>query len=172
MIVREATTADATACADIYAPYVRDTAISFELEAPSPEVMSDRIAAALRTFAWLVLEDDGRIAGYAYATTYRQREAYRWACETSVYLEPGRRRTGAGRALYAALFARLAERGFRLAIAGMTLPNDASVALHRRLGFEDVGTFRNVGWKNGAWHDVLMMQRALTDDDGPARRLV
>jgi phosphinothricin acetyltransferase len=84
----------------------------------------------------------------------------------SVYLEVGRRRRGDGRALYEALFARLAERGYRTAVAGMTLPNDASVGLHRALGFAPVGTYRRIGWKDGAWRDVAWMQRDL-DGDGP-----
>jgi phosphinothricin acetyltransferase len=99
--------------------------------------------------------------GYAYAGPWRSRPAYRWTCETSIYLEIGRRRRGSGRALYEALLARLAERGYRTAVAGMTLPNEASVALHRAMGFEPVGTFRQVGRKHGQWHDVAWTQRAL-----------
>ena len=121
--------------------------------------MAERIAAAARTHAWLVYEIDGRVVGYAYGGPMKARAAYRWSCEVSVYLEPGLRRTGAGRALYEALFARLAERGYRTAVAGMTLPNPASEGLHRALGFEPVGTFRQVGWKHGAWHDVAWVQR-------------
>src|SRR3954470_17222593 len=122
-MVRTATEADAAACAAIYAPYVTDTVISFETEPPTNAEIARRIAAA---HEWLLLEDQGRVVGYAYATTFHPRAAYRWACEVSVYLEPGRRRTGAGRALYEDLLARLTARGFRTAIAGMTLPNDAS----------------------------------------------
>lgn len=167
--VRSATPADAGACAVVYAPYVTDTVITFEAVPPGPEEMAERIAAALRSHAWLVLEDEGRVAGYAVATPFTSRAAYRWSCEVSVYLELGRRRTGAGRALYEALFARLAERGFRTAVAGMTLPNDASVGLHRAMGFEPVGTYRRIGWKYGAWHDVAWVQRRLSlDGDPPA----
>jgi phosphinothricin acetyltransferase len=129
--------------------------------------MARRIAAALRTHAWLVLEDAGRVVGYAYGTPFRPRAAYRWACEVSVYLEPGRRRTGAGRALYEALLPRLAARGYRTALAGMTLPNDASVGLHRALGFEPVGTYRRVGYKHGAWHDVAWAQIMLSGGGEP-----
>lgn len=161
MAIREATTADAPACVAIYAPYVRDTAITFELAPPTVEEMAGRIAAAQRRYAWLVLETDGRVAGYAYGTEFKSRPAYRWSCEVSVYLEPGMRRTGGGRSLYEALFARLAARGYRTAVAGMTLPNAASVGLHRALGFEPVGTFRQVGWKHGRWHDVAFVQRPL-----------
>jgi phosphinothricin acetyltransferase len=160
-LVRDATAQDADACAAIYAPYVTDTAITFEYEPPTAEQMAGRIAAAQRTHAWLVLEDDGRVVGYAYAGPYKERAAYGWSCEVSVYLEQGRRRGGGGRALYEALLARLAERGYRTVIAGMTLPNEASVGLHRALGFEPIGTSRRIGWKHGAWHDVAWAQRAL-----------
>jgi L-amino acid N-acyltransferase YncA len=165
--VRDATEADAAACAAIYAPYVTDTAISFEVDPPSPAEMAERIATASRKYAWLVLEDDGRVVGYAYGGRFNARLAYRWAAEVSVYVEVGRRRTGAGRALYEALLARLTERGFRVAVAGMTLPNDASVGLHRELGFEPVGTYRRIGFKHGRWHDVAWAQRPLSDAGDP-----
>jgi phosphinothricin acetyltransferase len=166
-LVRTATIDDAAACAAVYAPYVRDSAVSFELDPPDAAQMARRIAGALERHAWLVLEDDGRVAGYAYAGSFAARAAYRFACETSVYLELGRRRTGGGRALYEELLPRLAARGYRRAIAGMTLPNDASAGLHRALGFEPVGTYRRVGFKDGAWHDVAWMQKTIAADDAP-----
>ena len=167
--VRDGSVRDAEACAAIYAPYVTDTVISFETVPPTPSEMAERIAAAVRTHAWMVLEDDGRVVGYAYGGPYKTREAYRWSCEVSVYVEQGRRRTGSGRLLYDALFERLAERGFRTAVAGMTLPNEASVGLHRAMGFEPVGTYRRIGWKHGGWHDVAWTQRPIaTGDDPPA----
>jgi L-amino acid N-acyltransferase YncA len=165
--VRDATAEDAAACAAIYAPYVTGTAVTFEDEPPTTEEMAARIAAAQRGHAWLVLEDGGRVVGYAYGGQYTERAAYRWACEVSVYLETGRRRSGAGRALYEALLARLAERGYRTAVAGMTLPNPASEGLHRALGFEPVGTWRRIGWKAGAWHDVAWTQRPLGNAGDP-----
>jgi L-amino acid N-acyltransferase YncA len=162
--IRAATPEDGAACAAIYAPYVTDTVISFETEAPDAAELSARIA---KSIAWFVLEDQGSIAGYAYAGPFHPRAAYRWACEVSVYLELGRRRTGAGRALYDVLLADLTERGYRVAIAGMTLPNAASEGLHRALGFEPVGTYRRVGYKFGAWHDVAWTQRVLADSEDP-----
>jgi L-amino acid N-acyltransferase YncA len=164
---RAASERDAEACAAIYAPYVTDTAISFESVPPTAAEMAARIASASRRHAWLVLEDQGRVVGYAYGGPFNERAAYRWACEVSVYLELGRRRTGAGRALYGALLRRLAERGFRVALAGMTLPNDASVGLHRAMGFELVGTYRRVGFKLGRWHDVAWTQRTLAGGPDP-----
>jgi phosphinothricin acetyltransferase len=166
-VVRDATAADATACAVLYAPYVTDTVVTFETEPPTAEQMAGRIAAAQRRHAWLVLEDDGAVVGYAYGGPYKERAAYRWSCEVSVYLERGRRRTGGGRALYEALLERLADRGFRTAVAGMTVPNPASEGLHRALGFEPVGVYRRIGWKHGAWHDVAWVQRTLAAVDGP-----
>jgi L-amino acid N-acyltransferase YncA len=163
-MVREATAADAAACAAIYAPYVTETVVSFETEPPSAAEMAARIAAA---HLWLVLEDGGRVIGFAYAGRFAPRAAYRWACEVSVYLERGRERTGGGRALYAELLPRLAARGFRVAVAGMTLPNPGSVGLHRAMGFEPVGTYRRIGYKFGAWHDVAWTQRRLAGGDEP-----
>jgi L-amino acid N-acyltransferase YncA len=164
--VRAATERDGAACAAIYEPYVTGTAITFEIEPPAAAEMAERIATASRSHAWLVLEEEGRVVGYAYGARLQPRAAYRWACEVSVYLEPGRRRSGGGRTLYEALFARLRERGFRIAVAGMTLPNEGSVGLHRAMGFEPVGTYRRIGYKLGGWHDVAWMQRRLLDDDG------
>lgn len=157
-MVRDATGADAAACALIYRPYVTGTAITFEIEPPDAAELADRIEGASRTHSWLVGEDNDRVVGYAYGSRFNARAAYSWSCEASVYLEPGRRRTGAGTALYGALLRRLADRGFRTAVAGMTLPNEASVGLHRALGFEPVGTYRRIGWKLGRWHDVAWMQ--------------
>lgn len=158
MDVRHATEDDAEACAAIYAPYVLNTAVSFETDPPDAAELARRIAAS---HAWLVLEDGGRIVGYAYAGTFHPRAAYRFACETSVYLQQGFERRGGGRALYAVLLPLLRERGFATAIAGMTLPNDGSVGLHRSLGFEPIGTYRRVGCKFDAWHDVAWTQLML-----------
>jgi L-amino acid N-acyltransferase YncA len=162
MLVRDATLEDAAACAAVYAPYVRDTAVSFELVPPDAGEMGARIARALASHAWLVLEDDaGVVMGYAYGGRFAPREAYRFACEVSVYLSAAARGRGGGRALYTVLLDRLAARGFRMAFAGMTLPNDASAGLHRALGFAPSGVYRAVGWKAGAWHDVAWVQKPL-----------
>lgn len=170
--VRDATSADAPACAAIYEPYVTGTSITFETQAPDAEEMARRIAAAQQAYAWLVLEDleeggeeGGRVVGYAYAGPFKARAAYRWSCEVSVYLELDRRGRGGGRLLYETLLERLTARGFRMAAAGMTQPNEASGRLHAALGFEPVGTFRDIGWKHGGWHDVTWVQRRLGDPD-------
>jgi phosphinothricin acetyltransferase len=152
--IRSATPDDAEALLAIYRPFVLDTAISFELEVPSLEEFRGRIERALEGWAWLVAEHDRRILGYAYATPHRSRGAYRWSVEPSVYVAAGSHRRGIGKSLYEALMPILADKGYCNAYAGITLPNDASVALHRRLGFQPVGVFRSVGHKLGAWHDV------------------
>ncbi|GIF06328.1 GNAT family N-acetyltransferase [Actinoplanes siamensis] len=167
LTIRDATAADAHACAAVYRPYVLDTAITFETEPPTPAAMAVRIAESAATHAWLVAEDAGRVIGYAYARPFAARPAYRWSCEVSVYLELGRRRTGAGRALYGVLLPTLAARGFRVAVAKTTLPNEPSLALHAALGFQPVGTHSRIGWKHGAWHDVTITQLFLTDSTTP-----
>jgi phosphinothricin acetyltransferase len=166
-VVRDATAADAQACARIYAPYVTDTPITFETEVPSDAQMARRIEDTARTHAWLVLEDDGEVVGYAYGRPFKERAAYRWSCEVSVYVDRAHRGRGGGRQLYAALLERLTERGFRMAAAGMTQPNEASRRLHEAMGFEPVGTFRDIGWKFGRWHDVTWLQRRLGQRPGP-----
>ncbi|MEV4753606.1 N-acetyltransferase family protein [Micromonospora sp. NPDC049559] len=167
--VRDATAADAAACAAIYAPYVTGTVVSFELVPPDATEMATRIAAAAQRHAWLVLESGEAVVGYAYGHPFAARPAYRWACETSIYLDRSAVGRGGGRLLYERLLARLAERGHRRAFAGMTLPNEASAGLHRALGFEPVGVYRQVGWKDGRWHDVAWVQKTiLTEADPPA----
>lgn len=167
LTIRDASEDDAAACAAIYRPYVLETAITFETEPPTVPEMARRIAAAVESHAWLVAEAEDRIIGYAYAGPFAARPAYRWSCEVSVYLELGRRRTGAGRALYQALLPRLVERGYRVAVAKMALPNEASMGLHTALGFRPVGVHRRIGWKNGAWHDVAIAQLDLVPGDAP-----
>jgi phosphinothricin acetyltransferase len=137
------------------------TVISFEVEPPDADEMRRRIDAALETHDWVVLDDDGTVRGYAYAAPHKARAAYRWSCEVSVYVDRDSHRSGAGRLLYESLLSRLADRGYRTVVAGMTLPNEASTGLHRALGFEPVGVFRSIGHKHGSWHDVGYVQRRL-----------
>jgi L-amino acid N-acyltransferase YncA len=147
----------------IYAPIVERTAISFEVVPPSVEEFARRIRKVLDGWAWLVKEVDGRCVGYAYGSVHRERPAYRFAVETTVYVHEEYQRRGIARELYISLFPVLAEKGFCNAFAGVALPNDASVALHRGVGFEPIGTFRKVGRKFGRWHDVAWFQRHLRD---------
>ncbi|GAB2773220.1 GNAT family N-acetyltransferase [Terrabacter koreensis] len=168
-IVRDATADDAAAVAAVYAPYVTGTSITFETDPPSPDEMGRRIAAAQRSHAFLVLEDAGEVVGYAYGGPFKERAAYRWSCEVSVYLGMDRRGRGGGRRLYEELLRRLADRGYRMAAAGMTQPNVPSGRLHAAMGFETVGTYRDIGHKFGAWHDVTWVQRRLGDPTPPGQ---
>ena len=153
-VIRLATEADAAAVQAVYAPYVRDTAISFETEPPSAEEMARRIRAVLEHAPWLVCERDGAIAGYAYAGRFHHRAAYRWTVEVTVYVDRAQRRSGVGRALYTALLDALRLQGFRIAVAAITVPNPASVGLHERLGFACMGLLPSLGFKHARWHDV------------------
>ena len=152
--IRLAADRDAAAIAEIYAPFVESSATSFETEAPSAEEMRRRIAETTVAYPWLVCVCGDSVAGYAYATKHRVRTAYQWSVETSVYVHEAFRRAGVGRGLYTSLFAILAAQGFVNAYAGITLPNDHSVALHEAVGFQPVGVYRTIGYKTGAWHDV------------------
>jgi L-amino acid N-acyltransferase YncA len=145
---------DAAACAAIYAPSVESTPISFELVPPDAAEFGARIAKYSATHQFLVAESGGEVVGYAYACKWAERPAYRWSVETSVYVDRGHHGEGIGRALYTELFARLRAQGFRIAVAGVTLPNPASIGLHESIGFEPIGALRDIGWKEGAWRDV------------------
>jgi phosphinothricin acetyltransferase len=154
-MIREATPADAAACAAIYAPYVTDTVISFETRPPSATEMQRRMRSA---HLWLVTEAAGRVCGYAYASPHREREAYRWAADVAIYLDAGQRGRGLGRSLYTELIEGLRERGACVLCAGVALPNAASEALHRAMGFTEVGTYRRIAFKLDRWIDTRWYQ--------------
>lgn len=158
--IRVATPTDGATAAAIYAPIVRDTAISFEVDPPDAAEMARRIEATSRRYPWLVADRDGETLGYVYAGPHRERAAYGWSVETTVYVHEDARGRGVGRALYRSLLALLELQGAHSAYAGITLPNEASVGLHEALGFALVGIYREVGWKLGAWHDVGWWQRS------------
>jgi L-amino acid N-acyltransferase YncA len=171
--IRLATPDDAEQVQAIYAPYCH-TPISFETELPSVEEMRGRLAKVLGQYPWLLCEDGGEVLGYTYATQHRERAAYRWSVDTTVYVRQGRQRRGVGRALYTSLLAVLPLQGYVNAYAGVTLPNPASVGLHEAMGFQPVGVYRQVGFKCGSWHDVAWFQRPLQprpDDPSPPRPL-
>jgi L-amino acid N-acyltransferase YncA len=162
MSLRIATPQDAQAVFDIYAPVVRDTAISFELAPPSLDEMRTRIVTTLERLPWLVSEDQrGQINGYAYASRHRERPAYQWAVDTTAYVREDARGQGVGRRLYGRLFEVLVDLGYFQAFAGIALPNEASVGLHEAVGFVPLGVYRSVGFKLGAWRDVGWWQRVL-----------
>lgn len=169
--IRLACKADAPQILEIYRPIVLHTHISFEQEAPEPSEIAARIAQTSRQYPWLVCQIDARIAGYAYASAFRARAAYQWTCETTVYVHKRYQRRGVARALYLSLLAILRAQGYRSAIGVIALPNQASVRAHESLGFQEIGVFKNVGFKAGAWRDTgwwqLDLNPCLTGQSAP-----
>jgi phosphinothricin acetyltransferase len=152
-IIRAALESDAAAILEIYAPYILNTAVTFETELPSLE----EIRARIREYGkrgWFVCERDGRVIGYAYASKHRERTAYQWCCEVSAYISDEWHGQGIGTALYQKLFDCLRAKGFVNLYAGISLPNPASVKLHESLGFKPIGVYEKIGYKLGSWHDV------------------
>jgi L-amino acid N-acyltransferase YncA len=161
-VIRSATAADAEAIATIYNHYVRETAVTFEEETvPSAEMAGRITEVAAASLPWLVTEHAGSVAGYARASKWRPRSAYRYSVETTIYLSPQHVGAGLGGKLYRELLGQLKSRGLHLAIGGIALPNDASVALHEKLGYRKVAHFSEVGFKFGRWIDVAYWQLAL-----------
>lgn len=167
MEIRVATPGDAAAFAAIYSPICTSTHISFEEDPPSVDEMRARIEKTLAWMPWLAAVADGKVLGYAYASRHRERAGYRWSVDVSVFLDESARGRGIGRALYERLFAILEQQRFRRAYAGIALPNDASIALHRALGFEPIATYRRVGWKFDRWYDVAWFGRDIGDSEDP-----
>lgn len=164
-LIRIADPHDGDALAAIYRPAVTDTAISFEVEPPDAAAMRARVEKTLLSLPWVVCESDGAVVGYAYGSPYRDRAAYQWSVEVSAYVRQDARRAGVARALYTSLFAILVLQGYRNAYAGITLPNEASVGLHRAMGFTPIGVYHGVGYKFGTWHDVGWFERPLAPRD-------
>jgi L-amino acid N-acyltransferase YncA len=174
IIVRQASPEDAAACVAVYRPYV-DTAISWEIEVPTVDVMAARIAGLRATHEWLVLERDDQIIGMAYGQPLKRLPTFQWSAETGVYVDVDHHRAGGGRQLYTQLLRRLAERGYRQVFAAITQPNEASNGFHRSFGFQHIGLFRRVEWKHDRWHDVVWMQLDLVggvEQDGPPGPIV
>jgi L-amino acid N-acyltransferase YncA len=165
--IRSAEESDAPGTAAIYAPYVRDTAVSFEVEPPSAEIMRQRIARTLETHPWLVAEHDGEIVGFAYAAKHSERAGYRWTVDVTVYVNVAKRHIGVGRALYAALLEVLRRQGFRSAFAEIVLPNPGSVRLHETAGFKPVGVHHDVGFKLGSWRNIGYWRLGLAESPEP-----
>jgi L-amino acid N-acyltransferase YncA len=161
--IRSAGFADAEAISQIYAPFVSDGATSFEVVAPDAAEIQKRIREITPKFPWLVFEEGGDVLGYAYASAHRTRYAYQWSTDVSVYIHESARNRRVGSALYTALFELLRRQGYFNAYAGITLPNPGSVRLHESMGFIPVGVYARVGFKFGQWHDVLWLQRRLSE---------
>jgi phosphinothricin acetyltransferase len=157
--IRRVSLEDATALADIYRPIVEATTISFEETPPDEEAFRSRISQTAAAYPWIVACNDERVLGYAYAGRHRERAGYRHSVDVSIYLADDARRRGIGTMLYSQLFDLLGEYRFHRAFAGITLPNEASIALHRRFGFSEVGVYHEVGYKFGRWLDVLWLEK-------------
>ena len=162
-MIRIATTDDAEPILIIYAPYIENTSYTFETEVPSVDSFRERISSYLQNWPWLVCEIDGVIAGYAYGARHRERVAYQWSIECSVYVHDDFQRRGVARALYTALIDILKIQGFRNLYAVINLPNDKSVSFHEKLGFEYFATYKNVGYKLGRWKNVGWWQLQLNE---------
>lgn len=160
-MIRPARSEDAAQICDIYNHYVRETVITFEEQPVPPTEMAKRMADITARLPWLVWEEDGRILGYAYASPWRVRAAYRHSVEASIYLTPAATGRGIGSGLYRALIEDVRHRDTHCVIGGAALPNPASVALHEKLGFEKVAQFKQVGFKFGRWVDVAYWELLL-----------
>lgn len=167
MTIRDAVAADVPAMLAIYAPFVRETAVSFEYEVPSEAEFWQRVQAHQKNLPWLVCEEDGRVVGYAYAGLPFERAAYRWNTEISCYLAPEARRRGIGRQLYQKIEAILTELGYRKLFAVVTSANDASISFHKALGFTETARFPAVGFKHGQWYDVVWLEKQLPAENNP-----
>jgi phosphinothricin acetyltransferase len=167
--IRAAEPTDAAAIAAIYAPHVLSGTASFEIEPPDARMMRTRMAASEGLYPWLVVTNgggegvEGGVIGYAYATRFRERPAYKYVVETSIYVVDTAQTRGAGRLLYEALVDTLRAQGFVHAVASISLPNEASIALHESTGFRRAGVYREVGYKHGQWIDVGVWQCELNE---------
>ncbi len=164
-MIRKATREDASAVLSIYAPFCLDSATTFEDVPPEETEIADRIERFNRTHLYIVYQEGEDVLGYAYAGRHRERPAYRWSCDVSVYVRRGDESKGLGTRLYQYLLDDLRSRGFYNAYAGITLPNEASVRLHEKMGFRHVGTYDRVGYKLGAWRDVGWWHLVLKEHD-------
>ena len=164
MRIRRATLDDAAAIAAIYGAYVRETTITYEYDPPDETEVRRRLAAIGEFYPWLVAEaEGGRIAGYVHGSRHAERAAYSWSADVAVYLHPDFHRQGLARRMYNILFPLLRAQGVHSLYAGISLPNEASLALHRGMGFEDVGTYRQVGFKFGRWLDATWLGHSFDD---------
>jgi len=167
--IRSAEERDAPAIAAIYAPYVRDTPVSFEIEPPTAEIMRQRITRTLETHPWLVADHGGETVGFAYAGKHSERAGYRWTVDVTVYVNGARRQKGVGRTLYAALLEVLRRQGFRSAFAEIVLPNPGSVRLHETTGFKPIGVHNDIGFKLGSWRNIGYWRLGLAECSAPPR---
>lgn len=166
-LIRIAQPNDGSGCAAIYRPFVEESCVSFETIAPDAVEMRARIEKTLDTHPWLIADDGGAVVGYAYGSPHRERAAYRWSVDVTIYLAERARGKGLGSRMYRVLLNLLAKQGYRAAFAGIALPNEASIAAHESVGFTHLGTYVDVGYKLGDWRSVGWWGRELTVASGP-----
>lgn len=169
MLIRPVVSADVSDILEIYAPYIKDTAITFETEVPTLEEFTKRIESIKTEYPYLVCEFGDKIIGYAYVSRHRARSAYKYSVDVSVYVDLNYQHMGAGKALYTALFEQLKSYDFYTAYASITMPNEKSTGLHKAFGFYEIGTYHNVGYKNGKWLDVAWFEKQLKKYDTPKK---
>lgn len=174
MLIRPVQIQDTKAILDIYAPYILNSAFTFETTVPSEQEFAERINTYTQKYPWLIAEDDGKIIGYAYAGKHRDREAYQWCVESSVYVLDEYHGKGIAHHLYNRLFELLKQFGYINVYAAITLPNSKSISFHTKMGFEHFTTFKNIGYKLGKWHDVAWMVKVINehaDDPGAPKKV-
>ncbi|EOH91855.1 GNAT family N-acetyltransferase [Enterococcus pallens] len=173
MNIRLAEAADASALLAIYAPYVTDTAITFEYEIPSIEEFTRRITATLKEYPYLVAESEqGELLGYAYAHAYKERAAYNWSVEVTVYLSEKAKGQGLGKKLYQALETELSKQNILILTACITGGNTHSIQFHEKLGYQQVGVFKQIGYKFEQWHDVYWLQKTIAQPTVPMKKMI
>jgi phosphinothricin acetyltransferase len=168
--IRFAALEDAAEILSIYEPYIINTAITYETDIIPIEAFRERMTKIQSKFPWLVYVSDGKILGYAYASTYRERAAFAWDCECSVYVAEEAHRQGVATKLYTRLFEELKKLGYYNVYAFITYPHESSVNLHKKFGFREVGIFHKTGYKMGKWWDLIVMEKALGDLENDPRK--
>lgn len=169
MEIRQVKPEDALSILSIYAPYVANTVVSFEIEVPSLEDFKHRIETISQNYPYLVCECDREIIGFAYATKYHERAAYKHSAEVSIYVADAHHGKGIGKALYTKLFENMVKQNLYTAFSGITIPNEKSVALHKSVGFTEIGVCHNIGYKLGNWRSVLYLEKSLREYDNPEK---
>ncbi|MFD1472068.1 GNAT family N-acetyltransferase [Companilactobacillus mishanensis] len=168
--IRPVNIADAKAALAIYAPYVTNTSVTFEYEVPTEAEFENRISEISKVYPYLIAEDDdGTILGYAYAHRYRPREAYDWAVEISIYVDKNTRGAGIGKMLYTTMEEELAKQNVVNIVSYVTGENKNSVAFHEKMGYQEVGILKKMGYKFDKWYDVYVMQKRISDTDHPGK---
>lgn len=172
IVIRDVTLEDTKKLVEIYAPYVLNTAITFEYEVPTIEAFSQRIITICESYPYLVAEVDNEVVGYAYASAFHSRAAYQWCAEISIYLNKNMQQRGMGRKLYEELERRLKMQNIKNVNACITYPNESSIAFHQHMGFKTVGHFHKCGYKLNQWWDMIWMEKMIDDHEEKPKNFI